>query len=525
MALQPLEQLPKEPLTIRRALLSVSDKSGLIPFAELLSEQGVELLSTGGTAAVLREAGLQVIDISEVTGYPECLDGRVKTLHPAVHGGLLARTSHRPDREEIDKLGIRPIELVVVNLYPFRETVSDPDVTPETATEHIDIGGPTMIRAAAKNFSHVCVISSPDQYDSFAGELRREGTISFERRRSLALDAFRHTADYDAAICRYFSRLEGEQLPGRWIESLPRSGELRYGENPHQPAAVYGEQKSWFETFHGKELSYNNYLDIDSALQLMAEFREGDPAAAIFKHTVPCGVATDPSTLAAAWRKAFSTDRVSPFGGIVAVNRQLDLETASEIDNLFTEIIMAPSFSKEAETLLKKKKNRRLVRILRFPDSSEELRFRSIVGGALLQYADRPSADTSGFRTVTRRQANESEHHDLLFAWKVVRHVKSNAVVYAKGGQTLGIGTGQTSRVDSSEIAIRKAQKEELSLWGAVLASDAFFPFADSVQAAAKAGVRAIIQPGGSVRDEEVIAEADRHDMAMIFTGVRHFRH
>ncbi len=525
MALKPLEKLPETPVKINRALLSVSDKSGLIPLVKVLDGLGVELISTGGTAKAIRDAGYRVKDVTDITGFPECLDGRVKTLHPAIHGGLLARTSHQPDLSELDKLQINPIELVVVNLYPFRETVARPGVTPEIATENIDIGGPTMIRAAAKNFAHVCVASSPSQYGKLADELKNNGTISFELRRQLAKEAFRHTAAYDAAISNYFNVLTDDELPDQMTISLPKSGSLRYGENPHQPAAVYGNQASWYHCFHGKELSYNNYLDIDAALNLMADFSDSLPTVAIFKHTVPCGVASDPDSLAKAYRKAFSTDTVSPFGGIIIANEPIGLKTAEAIDEIFTEILLAPSFSDKALELLKKKKNRRLVEIKQFPVDPSELQYRSITGGALVQKSDRGVFDPDSFETVTRRKAGVSEWDDLLFAWKVVKHIKSNGIVYAKNRQTVGIGTGQTSRIDSSEIAIRKANKEGLSLEGSAIASDAFFPFADGVEAAAEAGVTAVIQPGGSIRDDEVIAAADKLGLAMVFTGHRHFKH
>lgn len=525
MALQPLEKLPDTPLKIKRALLSVSDKQHIVPLAKALTKQGVELLSTGGTARVLREAGLDVTDVSEVTGFQECLDGRVKTLHPLVHGAILGRTSHSADQEEMKQLGIDPIELVVVNLYPFKETVSTEGVTPAIATENIDIGGPTMIRAAAKNYGHVAVLSSPDQYETMIEALSSDGSVSFEQRQQWALEAFRHTADYDTAISHYLTDLQGEELPEQWNISLPKTASLRYGENPHQPAGVYGEPGHYIDCFHGKELSYNNYLDMDAALQLIAAFKEDDPTVAIFKHTVPCGVGMDTHSLTTAWKKAFSTDTVSPFGGIIVCNRELDLETAREIDAIFTEIIVAPSFHEDAKELLTQKKNRRLVRLLHYPDLTGEFQFRSIVGGALLQRTDTESENPSSYKTVTKQVPDDLQMRDLLLAWKIVRFVKSNAVVYVKEGQTVGIGTGQTSRVDSSEIAIRKARKEGLSLDGSVLASDAFFPFADSIEAAAEAGVTAVIQPGGSIRDKEVIQEADRRGLSMLFTGRRHFRH
>lgn len=524
MALKPLSSLPETPLTIKRALLSVSDKTGLVELASALHQAGVELISTGGTSKAIADAGIPVKDASEVTGFPECLDGRVKTLHPNIHGGILARTSYAPDNEELEKLNITPIELVVVNLYPFKNKVASPDVTAAEATEFIDIGGPTMIRAAAKNFAHVCILTSPEQYATFAEEIASEKAISFTSRQKLAKEAFAHTADYDTAIANYFSELVGEEPFAQFNVSEPLAHELRYGENPHQKAAVYGTQDDLIECFHGKQLSYNNYLDVDSALNIISDFEGDSPACAIIKHTIPCGVGIG-STLNEAYERAFSTDTVSPFGGIVVVNQELDLATATSIDKIFTEIIIAPSFSKEAEELLVQKKNRRLIRILKNKSQAEKVTYRSIFGGALKQDADLEPFDVNEFKVVTERQPSEEEMQDLLFAWKVVRHVKSNAIVYAKSGTTLGIGSGQTSRVDSSEIAIAKAKKEGLDLDGSAIASDAFFPFSDGVEAAAEAGVTAVIQPGGSIRDEEVIAKANELGMAMIFTGKRHFKH
>jgi phosphoribosylaminoimidazolecarboxamide formyltransferase / IMP cyclohydrolase len=524
VSLKPLSSLPQNPLKINRALLSVSDKTGITDLAKSLHNTGTEIISTGGTANAIREAGIPVKDVSEITGFPECLDGRVKTLHPLVHGGILARTSYKPDNDELEKLNIDPIELVVVNLYPFKKTVDKSDITPAIATENIDIGGPTMIRAAAKNFAHVCVLTDPSQYELFSKELSGDGAISFATRQTLARKAFQHTADYDSAISNYFTGLDSLELPEQLSLTLPKSAELRYGENPHQKAGVYGNQTEYIDCFHGKELSYNNYLDIDSALQLIAEFRGEDPATAIFKHTVPCGVATA-DTLIESYQKAFETDKVSPFGGIVIVNRSLDMETAKAIDEIFTEIILAPDFEDGVIEFLSEKKNRRLVRILKFPNESESLRVKSIFGGALLQQSDSGSINSNDLKVVSKRKPTDSELKDLLFSWRIVKHVKSNAIVYVKNGQTCGIGTGQTSRVDSSEIAVQKAEKEGLSLSGSVIASDAFFPFSDGVEAAAKAGATAVIQPGGSVRDDEVIKAADKHNMAMIFTGMRHFKH
>lgn len=491
--------------------------------AKALNDAGVEIISTGGTAKVIADEGIPVKDVSEITGFEESLDGRVKTLHPMIHGGILARTSHQPDLDEIGKLGIKPIELVVVNLYPFKNKVAG-EVSPAEATEFIDIGGPTMIRASAKNFAHVCVLSSPDQYPEFIKELNSGEGISFDNRRDLAKAAFSHTADYDTAIANYFSGLINEEPPSQFSISLPLSQELRYGENPHQKAAVYGNQNDIIDCFHGKQLSYNNYLDVDSALSIISDFTNSKPACAIIKHTIPCGVGVSTS-LVDAYKKAFSTDKVSPFGGIVVVNQTLDLETAQAIDEIFTEIIIAPEFSEEAANLLSHKKNRRLIRIKRELSDANENTFRSIFGGLLRQDADVMPASPDKFEVVSKRKPSDEEMSDLLFAWKVVRHVKSNAIVYAKDGQTLGIGSGQTSRIDSSEIAVAKAKKEGLDLTDSVIASDAFFPFADGVEAAAEAGAKAVIQPGGSVRDEEVIAAANDYKMAMIFTGNRHFKH
>lgn len=524
MALKPLSSLPESPLSIKRALLSVSDKTGITELAKVLHEANVEIISTGGTANVIREVGIPVKDVSEITQFPECLDGRVKTLHPMVHGGILARTSHQPDNDELNRLGIAPIELVVVNLYPFKKSIQQENVTPAIATENIDIGGPTMIRAAAKNFAHVCILTNPGQYTSFSKELTDKGSISFSTRQTLARKAFEHTADYDTAISNYFTDLDNLDLPDQLSFSLPKSASLRYGENPHQKAGVYGIQNDFIDCFHGKELSYNNYLDIDSALQLISEFKGEEPTTAIFKHTVPCGVATGNSLLES-YQNAFETDKVSPFGGIVIVNQTLDMETAIAIDEIFTEIILAPDFQDGVIEFLSEKKNRRLIKILKLPSESKQFQVKSIFGGALLQQPDLGVVSSDELKVVTKRQPTEQELKDLLFSWRIVKHVKSNAIVYAKNRQTCGIGTGQTSRVDSSEIAVQKSIKEGLKLQGSVIASDAFFPFADGVEAAAKAGATAVIQPGGSIRDEEVIEAANKHNMAMIFTNMRHFRH
>lgn len=524
MSLKPLQKLPRSPLKIRRALISVSDKSGIQKLAGKLHQAGVEIISTGGTAASIKKSGIPVKDVSEITNFPECLDGRVKTLHPNVHGGILARTSHQPDIDELSKLNIAPFELIVVNLYPFKETVRDENVTPSIATENIDIGGPTMIRAAAKNFAHVCVLTNPNQYEEFITELGTDTTVSFEARQKLARKAFEHTADYDVAISEYFNRIDSVELPEQLTVSLPKSADLRYGENPHQRASVYGNQTDYIDCFHGKELSYNNYLDIDSAMQLIADFEDNDPTAAIFKHTVPCGAATA-NSLNEAYKRAFATDKVSPFGGIVIVNKALDLETARSIDSIFTEIILAPEYEDGVTEYLMQKKNRRLIKVLKFPEIKNQFKIRSIIGGALYQEADHANIKADDLNVVTKRNPTEEELEDLLFSWKIVKHVKSNGIVYAKEQATCGIGTGQASRVESSVIAVRKAMNEDLSLQGSVIASDAFFPFADGVIAAAQSGATAVIQPGGSVRDEEVIKAANKYDMAMVFTNIRHFKH
>jgi len=542
MSLKPLEQLPKTPLTIKRALLSVSDKTDILPLAKSLHAANVTLLSTGGTYKTLQNAGIPVTEVASLTGFPECLDGRVKTLHPKIHGGILARTSYEPDNTELKQLQIEPIELVVVNLYPFSSVVSKSDVTIEEATEYIDIGGPTMVRAAAKNFAHVTILSNPVQYSIFLSEFNSGFAISYQTRLRLAKQAFNHTYEYEQSISNYFDAIlhaeTNESTEGHATNSnqahkteqsyfnvnTPLHNSLRYGENPHQEASIYGEPDKFIDCFHGKELSYNNYLDIDSALRLYLDFHDADPTCAIFKHTIPCGVASG-LTLKEAYLKAFSTDKVSPFGGIVLCNTLLDLDTATAIDSIFTEIIIAPEYSGEALSLLTQKKNRRLIRLITKQGISSQKQFRSIFGGTLVQDQDNKAIDEASFQVVTKRKPSQKEMQDMLFAWKIVRHVKSNAIVFAKDEQTLGIGSGQTSRVDSSEIAVSKAAKEQLSLVGSAIASDAFFPFSDGVEAAAHAGATSVIQPGGSVRDQEVIDKANELGLAMVFTFTRHFRH
>jgi phosphoribosylaminoimidazolecarboxamide formyltransferase/IMP cyclohydrolase len=504
-----------------RALLSVSDKRGLAGFAAGLHDLGIELFSTGRTAAQLREAGIPVRAVSELTGFPEILDGRVKTLHPAVHGGILARRDRPSHLAALAEHGIGLIDLVVVNLYPFSETVARPGVTLDEAVEQIDVGGPAMVRAAAKNFADVLVVVSPDDYPEVLTALR-ERRVSSDLRRRLAARAFAHTAAYDAAIAAY---LRDEPFPETLPLAFHKAQELRYGENPHQRAALYGAFHAYFEQLHGKELSYINILDIAAAQELVEEFPTAESAAVVIvKHTNPCGVGAGATPLEA-WERAFATDREAPFGGIIAVNRPLDLPLARAIDEIFSEIIIAPAFEAAALALLEKKKNRRLMRALRPISADAGLLFHSVPGGVLAQEPDRAPLADEPLRVVTRRAPTAEEAAAMRFGWRVVKHVKSNAIVYAAADRTLGIGAGQMSRVDSSRVAAEKAARAGLSLRGAAVASDALFPFADGVEVAAAAGATAVIQPGGSVRDEEVIAAADRLGMAMVFTGRRHFRH
>jgi len=511
-----------EGITIKRALISVSDKTGLEPLVRALHKGGVELLSTGGTKKAIEALSIPVNDVSEITHFQECLDGRVKTLHPAVHAGLLARMDVQKDRAEMDRLNYQAIQLVVVNLYPFEKTVAQADVDLSQALENVDIGGPTMVRAAAKNVGHVCVLSDPNQYARFL-EAFETGGISFAERLEFSIQAFNKIAAYDTAIAEYMMGHNSSELRPWLHVSQALHQSLRYGENPHQAAAVYGNQGRFIDCFHGKELSYNNFLDVDAAMSLIGEFDSDKPTCAIIKHTVACGVGTG-DTLSAAYQRAFETDTVSPFGGIIIVNKELDSDTALAIDKIFTEIIIAPSYSQEALSILSQKANRRLIRQLK-PVSYAAGSIRSIFGGSLVQTPDLEAENPSHWKVVTKRQPSVQEMDDLIFAWKVVKHIKSNAIVFVRDGQTLGIGTGQTSRVDSTEIAILKSQKAGLDLRGSAVASDAFFPFADGVEAAAAAGAKVVIQPGGSVRDQEVIDTADRLGMSMIFTGLRHFRH
>jgi len=514
--------------TIQRALISVSDKAGLIPFAQTLARAGVDILSTGGTAKALRDAGLAVRDISEHTGFPEMLDGRVKTLHPKVHGGLLYIRGNAAHEAAAQAHGIAPIDLVVVNLYPFEATVARPGVSLHDAIENIDIGGPSMLRSAAKNHDSVTVVVDPADYNEVAGQIAAGGQTTLALRRQLAAKVFARTAAYDGAIAAHLQKEFSDgtpALPAALSLAAPRVQALRYGENPHQAAALYGRFHEFFQQLHGKELSYNNILDLTAAANLMAEFEQDPPTLAILKHTNPCGVGQG-ATLREAWDKAFATDRQAPFGGIIVANRPLDGACAEAIAEIFSEVIVAPEFSAEALAVLQKKKNLRLLKILQSPLSGGALDVRGVGAGSfLVQERDLRLITRADLTYVTRRAPTEAELRAMLFGWRVVKHVKSNAIVYAGADRTLGVGAGQMSRVDSSRIAVWKAGEAGLPLAGSVVCSDAFFPFADGLIAAAEAGATAAIQPGGSVRDAEVIAAADERGMAMAFTGFRHFRH
>jgi phosphoribosylaminoimidazolecarboxamide formyltransferase/IMP cyclohydrolase len=516
---------------IQRALLSVYDKTGLVPFAQVLAGAGVELISTGGTARALREAGLKVKDLSEHTGFPEMLDGRVKTLHPKVHGGLLYIRGNAAHEAAVQQHQIAPIDLVVVNLYPFEQTVAKPDVTLHDAIENIDIGGPSMLRSAAKNHDSVTVIVDPADYDRAAQEIRANGNTTLELRRALAAKVYARTSAYDGTIAAYLSTTfkspseSAEALPAELNIRAAKAQSLRYGENPHQRAALYGKFPEYFTQLHGKELSYNNILDLTAAAQLIGEFDGDQPTLAILKHTNPCGVGQGES-LRDAWEKAYATDKQAPFGGIIAVNRTLDLPCAEAISEIFSEVIIAPDFSPDALSLLNKKKNLRLLRVLKNPATAPGCDVRSVSAESfLMQERDLRRTTTADLKIVTKRQPSADELRAMLFGWRVVKHLKSNAIVYTGADRTLGVGAGQMSRVDSSRIAVWKAGEAGLALKGSVICSDAFFPFPDGLIAAANAGATAAIQPGGSVRDNEVIAAADERGMAMAFTGVRHFRH
>ena len=514
-------------MTIKRALLSVSNKGGLVEFAQELAELDVELIATGGTARVLAEAGLAVRPIEDVTSFPEILDGRVKTLHPAVHGGILARRE-QAHLAELEAQGIAPIDLVAVNLYPFAETVARTGTTLAEAVEQIDIGGVALLRAAAKNFASVAVVSDPADYVTILTELREQDDLPMATRQRLALKAFLHTASYDAAISRYLTtRFEEAAFPATLHLNLTKLADLRYGENPHQQAALYslGEAASPLggNLLQGKALSYNNILDLDAAWRITSDFTA--PTLAIIKHSNPCGVASDPN-LAEAFRAALASDPVSAFGSIIAANRPFDGEVALALGDLFVEAIAAPAFTSEAREILAERPNCRLLEMSGPEDSAWEMR--SVRGGLLVQEEDTIAEDDAAWKVATERQPTAEEMEALRFAWKVVKHVKSNAILLARGTATVGVGAGQMSRVDAVRLSIAKAahaSKAGERAQGTVLASDAFFPFPDGVEEAARAGVTAIVQPGGSRGDAAVIEAADAHGLAMVFTGVRHFRH
>ncbi len=523
---------------LRSALISVSDKTGLVPFVRKLAASGVALVSTGGTAQLLRDEGLVVRDVAALTGFPEMMDGRVKTLHPKVHGGLLALRDHPDHQAAMASHGIEPIDLLIVNLYPFEATVAS-GAGYDDAIENIDIGGPAMIRAAAKNHAFVSVVTDIEDYDAVLEEMaENDGATTFAFRQKLALTAYSRTAAYDAAVSGWMANALGEPSPRRRAFAGTLAQTLRYGENPHQTASFYvdGTDRPSISTskqLQGKELSYNNINDTDAAFELVSEFRPEDgPACAIIKHANPCGVARG-STLAEAYARAYDCDRTSAFGGIVALNQPLDGKTAEKIAEIFTEVVIAPGADDAAKEVFAAKKNLRLLMTEGLADpAAPGLSIRQVGGGFLVQDRDNGHLSAADLKVVTKRQPTEAELADLLFAWTVAKHVKSNAIVYAKAGATVGIGAGQMSRVDSTRIAARKAgdMVETLGLsslptQGAAVASDAFFPFADGILTAAEAGATALIQPGGSVRDEEVIAAADAAGLAMVFTGMRHFRH
>lgn len=514
---------------VKRALISVSDKRGVVDFAKELSAMGVEILSTGGTAKALRDAGIAVVEVSDYTGFPEMLEGRLKTLHPKIHGGLLARRSNPKDMEDIQRHDIKPIDMVVVNLYPFEETISKPNVTFEDAIENIDIGGPTMLRAASKNFQDVAVVVDPNDYKNIIDEMKSSnGEISRETRLNLAKKVFAHTARYDTLIADYLSGVTGKELsfPEYFTTSLKRVSVLRYGENPHQKAAIYKERTNGLslpdaKVLQGKEMSFNNYLDAHSALMLALEFDK--KACVIIKHNNPCGVALG-DTAAEAYKKAEKADPISAFGGVVAFNTEVDGAAAKEMAEMFLEVVIAPSFTKDALEVFSKKPNIRLLELSNMLEKKKAALWdmKRIAGGMLLQEWDYSDEDIMTMRAVTKRQPTKDELEALSFAWKVCKHVKSNAIVYAFKDRTVGIGIGQTKRVYSAKIGAMNATEP---IKGSVAASDGFFPFRDGIDVLHEMGVTAVVQPGGSVKDSEVIQAADEYDMAMIITGTRHFRH
>lgn len=513
---------------MKRALLSVSDKTGLVEFARELQKGGVELVSTGGTAKALQEAGLKVINVSDVTGFPECLDGRVKTLHPKIHGGLLAIRSNPDHMKQIGDLGIEPIDLVVINLYPFKQTIMKDHVELEEAIENIDIGGPTMLRAAAKNYQDVAVVVDPKDYQVVLDEFKAMGTVSLKTKFKLAYKVFEHTSSYDTLIAHYLRGKLGEEFfPENLTLTFEKAQDMRYGENPHQKAVFYkesGKNKGTLtdaKQLHGKELSYNNINDANGALELLKEFEE--PTVVAVKHANPCGVGSG-KDIYEAYMKAYDADPVSIYGGIIAANREIDGATAGELNKIFVEIIIAPSYTKEAIEILGTKKN---IRIMQLDDISAKIPhgtydMKKVAGGLLLQSYNSELLNPSEMKCVTEVQPSPEQLEDMIFMMKVVKHTKSNGIAIGKNKQTLGVGPGQTNRVTAVRIAMEYGGERAN---GAVLASDAFFPFADNIEVAAKAGIKAIIQPGGSVRDEEVIEACDKHGITMVFTGIRHFKH
>ncbi len=508
---------------ITNALLSVSDKTGIVELAQELHSLGINIISTGGTAALLSQQGIPVKSVSSITDFPEIMDGRVKTLHPKIHGGLLGVLDNEEHRNAMEYHGIESIDLVIINLYPFEKTVQNPQSSHEDIIENIDIGGPAMVRASAKNYLWTAIVVNPDRYGEIISDLQATGTLDSNLRLQLAREAFEHTSFYDGLIAEYLRKKDNTSLPNQLTIPLKKNQELRYGENPHQEAVLYGNFSEIFTQLHGKELSYNNIVDIDAASKLALEFDE--PTVVIVKHTNPCGVGSA-VTLTEAYHKAYATDTVSPFGGIIAVNREIDLEFAETVHGLFSEVLIAPSFTDEALERLQKKRDRRLMTVnydaLR---ASLQFTLKSIAGGILIQSEDKELLDSGALKVVTEKQPTPDQYAAMIFAWKIAKHVKSNAIIYALSDRTLAIGAGQMSRVDSARIAVKKAQDAGISLQGCAVASDAFFPFADGLLQAVEAGAHCVIQPGGSVRDEEVIEAANKSGITMLFTGMRHFRH
>lgn len=514
---------------IKRALISVYDKTGIVDFARALNGMGIEIISTGGTARLLSDSGINVTMVSDITGFPEILDGRVKTLHPKIHGGILARRKEKSHISQLEELGIKTIDLLVVNLYPFKETVLKEGVTEEEILENIDIGGPTMLRAAAKNFEDVVVVANPERYREIIEELLTTGTVSLETRKKLAFEVFKTTSHYDALICDYFKKsLDDKGFDDVLTLTYEKVQDLRYGENPHQKAAFYREIGNvsgtivGAEQLHGKQLSFNNINDTNAAVELIKEFQK--PTVVGLKHTNPCGVGSA-NSINEAFEKAYSADPVSIFGGIFALNRPVTPEIAEKINSIFIEIVVAPDYDEKALEILKQKEN---IRLLKLPElggyfeKGHRWDIKRVEGGILVQETDRIDLNEENLVVVTKRKPSEQEWEDMYFGWKVVKHVKSNGIVLAKHEQTVGVGPGQVNRIWAAENAIRQAKDKAR---GSVLASDAFFPFPDVVKAAAEAGVTAIIQPGGSIRDEESIKAANERDIAMVFTGIRHFKH